>query len=214
MQYQKIVAMRVGALTLLWLALLSIASAQQGQPPQTIHIYFDYAATEPEARDIGERLRQVDAVIVARVAFSEVRAERSALSRSRPPSPLGDIPDDVRTENVLSIVEVLKGHAQMPASGATIRISQPLGATIWNGKRVVHEDGKAKGLQRDTEYVLLLEWNPYANMFEVRANDIFRISSGHVETPSSARYGVAQAGAPKEELLTKLRAAAAQLPKN
>lgn len=200
----------VGAVTILGIASLRAASTQQ-TPPQTIYIYSDYAA-EPEARDVGERLRHVDAAIVARVAFSEVRAERSALSRSRPPSPLGDVPDIVSTENVMSVVEVLKRHAQMPARGATVRISQPLGATIWNGTKVIHEDGKAKALEAGAEYVLLLKWSPYTNTFSVRANDIFRISSGHVETPSGAGYGLAEAGKPTPGFLTQLRTAAAQSP--
>lgn len=211
MQDRNMLTILVGTTTLLWFA--SIVGAQQAQQPQTIYIYADYAATGPEARDIGERLGQVDAAIIARVAFSDVRAERLPLNKSRPPSPLGDVPDVVWTENVVNVVEVLKRHVQLPASGATVRIGQPLGDTIWNGKRVVREDGKAKALQRDTEYVLLLTWNPDAHLFEVRANDTFRISSGHVETPGGARYGLAEAGMPAQDFLAQLRAAAAQLPR-
>jgi hypothetical protein len=205
----KHIGMRwAGAVALLWIASLGPTSARQAQQqPKTIHVFTDRAATEPEAKDIGERLRQVDAVIVGRVAWNDVQAMRHNKT------PMGDVPVP-STENVVSIVEVLKGHAQMPASGATIRISQPLGETTSNGKKVVREDGKAKPLQPNEEYVLLLEWSPDTNQFTVRANDIFGISSGRVETPSDAPYGLAQAGASKEEFLAKLRAAAAQVPQN
>jgi hypothetical protein len=215
MRYTDIDMRWAGAMTLLWIGFLGATSAQQLQPPteRTNEIFSDRALTEPEPKDVSERLRQVDAAIVGRVIWSEVRSARSHLSVTHPPGPLGDVPD-VTTENVVSIVEVLKGHAQMPASGAVIRIIQPLGTTTWNGNKVVRRDGKAKGLQLDAEYVLLLEWSPYTNQFTVGANDLFRISSGRVETPSNASYGLAQAGAPKEEFLAKLRAAAAQVPQN
>lgn len=196
-----------GAVALLWIASLGPTSARQAQQPKTIHVFTDRAATEPEAKDIGERLRQVDAAIVGRVAWNDVKAMRHSKS------PMGDVPVP-STENVVSIVEVLKGHAQMPASGAMIRIIQPLGTTTWNGNKVVRRDGNADGLQPNAEYVLLLQGSSYTNQFMVLADDIFRISSGRVETPSNAPYGLAQAGAPKEEFLAKLRAAAAQVPQN
>jgi hypothetical protein len=203
-----------GPLAIVWIATVGVPTAQQSHAPKTIYIHTDRAPVEPEATDIGERLRQVDAAIVAQVLWNEVRAERLHAKPGRPPGPLGDIPDSLTTENVVTVREVLKGHSQMPTTiGSSVRISQPLGETIWNGYKVVRDDGRAKALQPKAEYVLLLKWNPYSGMFTLRADDIFRISSGHVETPSSARFGLANAGSPAQEFMTRLRTAAAQLRK-
>jgi hypothetical protein len=200
-------------------AWLSAASLQQSQPTteKTIHVFTDFAATAPEAKDLNERFRQVDAVIVGRVIWTEVRTAPNP-DESQPelrtnPNYFGDVPI-ITTDDVVTVIEVVKHHAQMPGTGAVIRINQYFGTTTWNGYTVVHHGGNAANLLVDAEYALLLEWDPSLNQFTVDGNDIFRISSGRVETSSGALYGAAQAGVPKAEFLRRLTAAAAQLPQN
>lgn len=156
-------------------------------------------------------------MIVGRVLWTEVRTAPSPLE-SRPelarnPNYFGDAPI-VTTDNVVTVVEVVKSHAQMPGTDTVVRISQDFGTTTWNGYTVVHHGPDGASLHAGAEYALLLEWNPYLNQFTLDANDIFRISSSRVETSSRALYGAPQAGVPKQEFLTRLRAAAAQLPQN
>jgi hypothetical protein len=218
MHYKYIRMRWAGPIGFFCIAWLSAASPQQSEPPaqKTIHVFTDPMATAPEARDLNEQVRQVDAVIVGRVAWSEVRTEPSPLVESRPElsrNLFANVPI-IRTDNIVTVVEVLKGHAEMPGTGTVIRINQDFGTTTWNGYTVVHHGPDGASLQVGAEYALLLEWNPYLNQFTLEGNDIFRISSGRVETSSGALYGAPQAGVATEEFLARLRAAAAQLPQN
>ena len=213
----------VSALALLWFACPSVTIARQpmsavnpsnqARTQAPIEIFSDRVGTPDAAKDVAERLRQVDAVVVGRIALSEVRTQPSP-HRFEPGAhnaqALTDVPQ-VATESVVTIVEVIKGHLQMPSGSRVVRVRQPLGETTWNGRKVIRHDGKAKGLQVGTEYVLFLTLNPELNEFSVGADDVFRISSGHVETPSEAPYGLAVAGTPTPDFLITLRAASAQL---
>src|SRR3954463_14333713 len=129
-------------------AVSAATPAQQSPAHPSIEIVSDRAAIGTEAKDVGERVRQVDAAIVARVTFSEVRSELrrdQSIPQVHNAKALTDVPTVV-TESVVTVAEVIKGHPQMPSRGAVVRVRQPLGETTWNGRSVVRHDGQAKGL--------------------------------------------------------------------
>src|SRR5262245_6533182 len=167
----------------------TVAAQQPSKVPdsQTIEIVTD--SMEPPAKDLADRVGQLDAAIVARVNFSEVIAEPNPHPH---PVPYGAVPW-VTSEAVVTILEVLKANPRLPGVNSTIRISQPLGSTTWNGKTVVRRDGKGNALEPGGEYVVLLRVSP-TGQFVLLANDTFRVSSGTVETPSEAKYALGQAG--------------------
>jgi hypothetical protein len=214
----KAVITQIGAIAAIVTCILTVASGQQAQQRQlqgqAIEIVEERLA-EPEASDLTERLRQVDAAIVCRVRFSEVRAVRqrpdlNTQSWQSRATVFGGIPL-ITTESVVTVLEVLKGHPQMAPKNSVIRVMQPMGTTEWNGYTMTRRDGQAKGLEAGAEYVLMLKLQQDSNQFMVYGNDLFRVSNGEVETPSRTRYGVAESGKSSDEFLAKIRAAAAKL---
>jgi hypothetical protein len=197
-------------LSLLWMAFCAAPGAQQprpvGQPP--IEIFVD-RGTESEPTDLSGRFSQVDAAIRGRVVLSEVKAvpRRPDLRNGEAPirsAETGDIPY-ITTENVITVLEVFKSHPQMPTVNSVIRVSQLLGTTTWNGRTVIRHDGRANGLEPNAEYVLLLKWSSNGTQFILQPNDIFRISSGQVETPATAAYARAHAGMSTQDFLVRIR---------
>jgi len=181
----------------------TVAAQQRAQVPdsQPIEIYAD--SIEPPAKDLADRVGQLDAAIVARVNFSEVKEEPNPHPH---PGPYGAFPW-VTTEMVVTILDVLKANPRLPGVNSTVRISQPLGSVTWNGKTVVRRDGKGHALEPGGEYVLLLRVSP-TGQFVLLANDTFRLSSGTVETPSAAKYALGQAGLGRSEFVARVREAA------
>jgi len=143
-------------LALLWFPCPALTIARQSmsavnpsnQPPTQppIEIFSDRAGTSDAAKDVAGRLRQVDAVIVGRIALSEVRTEPSphrSEAVAHNPKALTDVPQ-VATESVVTVLEVIKGHLQMPSSGRVVRVRQALGETTWNGRKVIRHDERQR----------------------------------------------------------------------
>jgi hypothetical protein len=178
--------------------------AQQTGDQRTLEIFADRIGES--AKDLPERMTQVDAVIRCRIAASQTNTAQRKPSIGMTSVP-DDLPPDVFTESTVNLLEIIKSNPQLPAVGGAVQVVQPFGTTTWKGHKLVKKDGSAKIFNHGEEYVLFLNWNPNTNVFFVIADDTFRIVAGHVESPSEAKYAVLSKGLAAPEFISAVRAA-------
>lgn len=188
----------VAAMVILMGVCAQIAEAQQVKEPETITIFEDEVEDGPMS--LSERVFEVDAVIRCRVESGRVKASRKAVRPGVDPK----YGLDVFTEQIVSVLEVIKADERLPKDGGRLVIAQPVGETVVNGVRV-RRDTTFKQFAPGEEYVLFLSWNPSRQLFSVLPSDTFGLKDAQVVPKGPAAYATRETGSTETDFLTRLR---------
>jgi hypothetical protein len=178
---------------------------QASAPQEPITIYKDEVLTEPQPKDVMDRVAQVDAVVRCRIDKSEV----TVFADSNPPPGLDPLlATDVMTEHAVTVLEVIKRAQEVPSVRSPLVVLQQAGAATVKGRLIQNPPGVFPPFVRGEEYVLFLNWNARLDHYVVAASDAFLISGESISTPGHKQYAAHEASASASEFLGRLRAAA------
>lgn len=182
------------------------AAQQQSEVVSTRNIYVDLVVPENAPRTLRDRLLQVDAAIRCRVE----RSASHSVVRDVPPGVDPSIGTEPVTENVVTVLEIVKTSARLPSVGRTTTVLQQIGSIVVDGVRIVKHNGGFKAFKPGEEYVLFLNWNASDGAFEVVNDaDAFLITGGVIVASPHWPHSRGEQGRDATQFMTSVRSAAA-----
>lgn len=189
----------VSVAVLIGLSAKPAESQQQAREPEII-IYADEA--DHGLKSLSERVFEVDAVIRCRVESGRVKTSRRAAASFVNPKHAVD----VFTEQIVTVLEIIKTSERLPKEGGHLAIAQPVGDGVIDGVRI-RRDTTFKQFAPGEEYVLFLRWDESRQLFSVLPSDTFELKNGKVAPAGRASHAVREAGSEVGEFLARLRSA-------